>query len=140
MSGSAQRSTTALMENLRMIFYREARDFCKGFYAKPRWFLMRKMGRFESVKAVVNGLADGAAEIAFRSKVVSLHVGTKNTDGITFKQIRALDGIKNWVPTVRPGKKSNVEKVADNMKGMDKNDLVALKARLEAMLGKENKS
>jgi hypothetical protein len=42
-----------LFENVHMIFYREARDFCKGFYSNPRWFLMRKIGRFESVKALV---------------------------------------------------------------------------------------
>ena len=42
-----------LVENVRMILYREARDFCKGFYTNPRWFLMRKIGRFESVKALV---------------------------------------------------------------------------------------
>ena len=42
-----------LFENIHMILYREARDFCKGFYRNPRWFLMRKIGRFESVKALV---------------------------------------------------------------------------------------
>jgi len=43
-----------LFENVHMILYREARDFCKGFYNNPRWFLMRKIGRFESVKALVD--------------------------------------------------------------------------------------
>ena len=41
-------------ENVQMILYREARDFSKGFYSNPRWFLMRKAGRFESVKSIVN--------------------------------------------------------------------------------------
>ena len=43
----------ALFDTIRMILYREARDFCKGFYPNPRWFLMRKIGRFESVKGFV---------------------------------------------------------------------------------------
>jgi hypothetical protein len=43
----------AFFENVHMILYREARDFCIGFYTNPRWFLMRKIGRFESVKALV---------------------------------------------------------------------------------------
>ena len=53
MRESVKRMLKAFFENVQMISYREARDFCKGFYTNPRWFLMRKIGRFESVKALV---------------------------------------------------------------------------------------
>jgi hypothetical protein len=45
---------SALLEYIRTVFYRELRDVYSGLPKRPRWFLMRKIARFESVKLLVN--------------------------------------------------------------------------------------
>jgi hypothetical protein len=47
---------STLLEYIRTVLYREIRDVYYGFPKHPRWFLMRKLARFESIKILVNYL------------------------------------------------------------------------------------
>jgi hypothetical protein len=45
---------STVLQCIRTILYREMRDVYWGLPWHPRWFLRRKMARFESMKALVN--------------------------------------------------------------------------------------
>jgi hypothetical protein len=47
---------STLLEYIRTVLYHEIRDVYYGFPKRPRWFLMRKLARFESIKILVNYL------------------------------------------------------------------------------------
>jgi hypothetical protein len=49
-------SWSALREYIRTFLYREIRDVYYGLPKHPRWFLMRKIARFESIKSLVSSL------------------------------------------------------------------------------------
>jgi hypothetical protein len=49
-------SLFALLESARTILYRETRDVYYGLPKHPRWFIMRKLARFESMKSLINNL------------------------------------------------------------------------------------
>ncbi len=52
----------ALREQIRIFLYREIRDVYRGLFTHPRWLLMRKIARFDSVKSLVKYRRSRAAQ------------------------------------------------------------------------------
>ena len=83
------------MKDFRLeLYYRyQVEDFVKGIISRPRWFLMRKIGRFNFIRSVVSSVVNGRYRLPLHETYSETSSIFKNINTDTVVEALNRDGV-----------------------------------------------